>query len=363
MAALDDASALILLASPASANSKSVDEEVRLFLSRHPDRPLIPLILAGEPGNPDHECFPPALQKAGDILAADLRETGDGPELALAKVVARLIGLPPDEIFRRAERERRRRARFRYAIVGILAGLTVAATGSALYAWHELKTNEAFLDATLKTASGIVDTAVAQAEKYNVPRSATTSLLTQAESLFDSMAKYGRPTPELRYRKAWMLIQFARNYSIIGDTSKEQARALEAQQLLAGLLAEKPGDTNYQSSLAAALIEVGDALVAQGNLPEALRSYRHGLAISQHLIDLDGYNAGWQYDLSIAYGGIGDVLFAQGNLSDALQSYRDGLTVRTRLLKLNPSNTEWQRRDVDFIPENRRRAQPTGEAP
>jgi hypothetical protein len=32
-------------------------------------------------------------------------------------------------------------------------------------------------------------------------------------------AQYGRSTPELRYRKAWMLIQFARNYAILGDTS------------------------------------------------------------------------------------------------------------------------------------------------
>ena len=31
------------------------------------------------------------------------------------------------------------------------------------------------------------------------------------------MAQYGRPTLELRYRKAWMLIQFVRNYEILGD--------------------------------------------------------------------------------------------------------------------------------------------------
>src|SRR5580692_2167480 len=59
--ALDDAGALILLASPAAANSKPVDEEVRLFRSRHPDRPLIPLILDGEPGHAERECFPLAL--------------------------------------------------------------------------------------------------------------------------------------------------------------------------------------------------------------------------------------------------------------------------------------------------------------
>src|SRR5580704_1351897 len=43
VAALDASAALILLASPASARSKPVDEEVRLFQTRHPDRPLIPL--------------------------------------------------------------------------------------------------------------------------------------------------------------------------------------------------------------------------------------------------------------------------------------------------------------------------------
>jgi len=222
IAAIDAAGAMILLASPASASSRPVNDEVRLFCERHPDRPLIPLILDGEPGNAERECFPPALRDQGDVLAADLRESGDGQRLALAKVVARLLGLPPDEVFRRAERDRRRRARIRHAIMGVLAVLTVAAAGSALYAWHELKTNEAFLDATLKTASGIVDTAVQQAEKYNVPRSATIALLTQAEGLFDGMAKYGRQTPELRYRKAWMLIQFARNYAIVGDTGKRR---------------------------------------------------------------------------------------------------------------------------------------------
>ena len=47
-------------------------------------------------------------------------------------MVARLLGLPPDEVFRRAERDRRRRARIPNAIIGMLAVLSVAAAGSAL---------------------------------------------------------------------------------------------------------------------------------------------------------------------------------------------------------------------------------------
>jgi formylglycine-generating enzyme required for sulfatase activity len=142
IAALDDSAALVVLASPHAARSKYVDQEVRHFKSRHPDRPLIPLIVSGAPGDPEEECFPPALRfevaKDGAItqtpvetLAADLREEGDGIELALAKVVARLVGLAPDDVYRRAERERRaqrRRARrvqaLIYALlVGIIAGL------------------------------------------------------------------------------------------------------------------------------------------------------------------------------------------------------------------------------------------------
>ena len=43
-----------------------------------------------------------------------------------------------------------------------------------------------------------------------------------------------------------MLIQFARNYAIVGDTGKQFANANEANRLLAGLAAEKPDDTTYQ---------------------------------------------------------------------------------------------------------------------
>jgi hypothetical protein len=39
----------------------------------------------------------------------------------------------------------------------------------------------------------------------NVPRAATLELLTKAEALFDHMTRYGRTTPEMRYRKAVML--------------------------------------------------------------------------------------------------------------------------------------------------------------
>jgi hypothetical protein len=143
--ALDASQALIVICSPSSAGSTYVNEEIRLFRSRHPARPVIPLIVSGTPGDPALECFPTTLTSKLDakgrvtgepveLLAADARETGDGKRLALAKVVAGLLGLPADDVFRRAERARRRRVRQ-------VAGLAMAVLAALLLlgAWAEIQ--------------------------------------------------------------------------------------------------------------------------------------------------------------------------------------------------------------------------------
>src|SRR6516165_5571758 len=268
VAALEASQFLIVICSPSAAQSKYVNEEVRRFKMLGRAERVIPVIVEGEPGDPTRECFPPALRfKIGadgqitdereEPIAADARPQGDGKEIAKQKIVAGLLGLGLDEIVRRAEQTRKRRNRFWAVLAGVFLLLAVAASGSAVYAWQQLKTNEVFLNATLKRATEMIDETVAQAEKYNVPRGATLALLTRAEGLFDDMAQYGRPTPELRYRKAWMLIQFARNYAILGDTAKQFARTNEALDLLASLAAEKPGGVTYQRDLSVAYNEVG----------------------------------------------------------------------------------------------------------
>jgi hypothetical protein len=306
-AALDASAALIVLCSMASARRPAVNEEVRLFRSRHPDRPVIPVVVDDTtPGN-----FPPTLRyelSADGIISdrpvtmrgPDLRDSGDGKSLGLAKVIAGLTGIDAEEILRRAERTRRRHNRFWGALAGVFLLVAVAAGGSAVYAWQQLKTNEALLNATLKRATAIVNVAVAQAEQYNMPRTATLALLGNAESLLDRVARRGRPTPELHYRRAWMLIQFARNYQIVGDTGRQHTRAIEAHRLLVGLAAEKPNDIAYQRDLSVAYNEIGDVLLAQGNLTDALKSYRDDLAIRERLAKADPTNAGWQRDLSIS---------------------------------------------------------------
>jgi tetratricopeptide (TPR) repeat protein len=350
VAALHASAALLVLCSTASARRPAVNEVVRLFRSRHPDRPVIPIIVDDKvPEN-----LPPALRyelspdgtitdREVGVLGPDLRESGDGKSLGLAKVIAGLTGIDTDEILRSAEQARRRSQQFRAVFAGLFLAFAVVVSGGAVFAWHQLKTNEALLDATLKRATKIVNGSVVQAKKYNVSRTATLALLGRAEGLFNTAAEHGRPTPGLRYRRAWMLIQFARSYQMMGDPGKQYARATKAHRLLAGLGAERPDDMTYRRDLADAYNEIGDVLLAQGKLTEALRSYRDGLAVTEQLANADPTNAAWQRALSVSYNKIGDLQAAQGKLTEALRSYRDGLAVTEQLAKAAPTNAAWQR--------------------
>ena len=166
LAALDASAALIVICSPAAGASRYVNEEIRLFRARHPARPVIPLIVAGRPGgapsgkvdpgfpsegairqnDPEQECFPPALRfqlddggaitgEPNEVLAADWREAADGRGLALAKIVARLLGLGTNDVFRRAERARRRANRIR---AGIAASFVLITAVAGYWYWERM---------------------------------------------------------------------------------------------------------------------------------------------------------------------------------------------------------------------------------
>lgn len=118
-AALAASDFLIVVCSPNSAKSFYCNEEIRLFKAMGRGGRVLPVIVDGEPGDPERECFPPALRFKVDLegrltdqreepLAADARPDKDGREGARLKLVAGLLGLALDEIVRRAERERRR---------------------------------------------------------------------------------------------------------------------------------------------------------------------------------------------------------------------------------------------------------------
>jgi tetratricopeptide (TPR) repeat protein len=114
----------------------------------------------------------------------------------------------------------------------------------------------------------------------------------------------------------------------LADASMAFAAALAA--------ARRAGDERDES---VALNCVGDVLVAQGNLAEALRSFRDGLLIAERLAQSDPGNAGWQRDLAVSHERIGDVEEKLKHPAEARAAFGRALAIYESLLRSNPENT------------------------
>lgn len=84
-------------------------------------------------------------------------------------------------------------------------------------------------------------------------------------------------------------------------------------------------------------------LVAQGNLPEALKSFRDGLSIRDRLAQADPGNAGWQRDLSVSYAKLAVTFREGGEKTKALEALRQGRAIMVRMTALSPDNAIWKR--------------------
>jgi hypothetical protein len=80
---------------------------------------------------------------------------------------------------------------------------------------------------------------------------------------------------------------------------------------------------------------------AQVALATVARSpYHDRLAIAQRLTATYPSNTQWQLDLAVVYDRVGNVLVAQGKLDEALQAYRDDFAIMERLAGADRSNTD-----------------------
>lgn len=130
---LEQSRYLIVICSPAGAQSRWVEEEVRAFRKTKGRDHIIALVASGIPNatdrsDPANECFPHSLRFDVDDknapvrvepIAADIRPEGDGRERAFLKIVAGLVGVGFDDLYQREKRRQTRRK--------ILAGATIGA--------------------------------------------------------------------------------------------------------------------------------------------------------------------------------------------------------------------------------------------
>ena len=322
------------------------------------------------------------------MLAADLREKGDGFELALAKVVARLIGLAPDDVYRRAERERRRQARLRMAIVAVIALLAIV--GGGLF-WQSQRQKQ-----TLNEIAALVDkynvVTPAQAAIPAVKRNLTEAITAIAEGAATdpryaqalALLKAGKPDeaePLLKavaednekridknakvtaaaYRTLASIAgisnparardYFARaarldpsdvNGMLLNGLFQEQAGHLDdAQVAFARVIAmAKPGADDGE--LVMAKFGIADIAQQRDDLGAALATNYEARSIAERLAQADPGNVIWQGEIGFGDQKIGDIQMAKGDFAAALKSYEAKRDIIFRLAQSDPGNAMWQ---------------------
>ena len=88
---------------------------------------------------------------------------------------------------------------------------------------------------------------------------------------------------------------------------------------------------------------LGDVLVAQGKLQDALSAYQEGLKFMTRLTEQDKSNADWQRKLAIAWQNVGRSRQAQGDLKGATEAYGHDFEISQRLFDQKPADPVRQR--------------------
>ena len=148
--ALIESEFLIVICSPAAANSRWVNKEIEEFKKLGRSEQVLCLIVAGEPSvaGAGDDCYPQALRqrydRSGNLIegpaepmAADLRKSADGRSLALLKTIAGLIGVGLDDLRQRElQRKQKRMAAITISSL-LLAGVMVVMAINAIVARSE----------------------------------------------------------------------------------------------------------------------------------------------------------------------------------------------------------------------------------
>jgi tetratricopeptide (TPR) repeat protein len=388
-AALADSEALIVLCSPDAKASRWVNREIELFRELHPDRPILPALVGGDPDT----AFPPALFTPGpdgtarEPIASDLR--GDQERLGRIKLVAGLTGIGVDDLVQRDAQRRLRRvmAVTASAVIAIvvLSGLLVAAVRARAEAERQQAEAEGLIEFMLTDLRGrlkgvgrldVMNAVNARAMDYYGDQSLTAlpdqSLERRARILhamgeddeargdkaaaLDKFAEAHRTTSAIaarRPRDAESLFTHAQSEYWLGymayrkkDWRTAQAHFQGYVKLADRMTSLQPGKVRYireqgyaQGNLCAL------ALVPKAeNLALASKACAAAVAAKAQVVKLSTNDGSALADLANSYGWLGDARKASGARPKARESYLAAANTVNRAVELDPQNLDY--RDV-----------------
>jgi len=295
--ALEESESLVVICSPASAQSRWVNEEIRQFRALGREDRIFCFIVDGDPQSdvPGIACFPPALleQESGlkhEPLAADIRKWADGKNLAKLKLVAGILGIRLDKL-RQRELQRKRK-------VQAVAGFAIAAViALAVFAFQKNLSEQQAREARQK-------------DQENAE---------QMLSQFIDATKSLEETADLQTRKTFndVASNFLQNLNP-DDLTIESKRSL-------GKILQKQGETSY----------------GEGHYQLAFNFFKESKDVLSSIYQENSLDQQAIFDLSQVEYYIGQLHIFQGRYSEAYDSFSAYRDASENLIRIDPQNVDW----------------------
>ena len=315
--------ALIILCSPAAAESPWIAREIDCYKRLNGDRGVLPVVVEGDP--PD--CFPAPLlvhyedgaptERKAEPVAADMRPEGDGRKLAKLKLVAALTGVDLDHLVQRDAARRQRKL----AVVAGVSALGMIGT-SALAAYAIDQRNEAREQRA--EADGLIEYMLTDLRQQLEPVGRLELLDGVGQRAMDYYARQklsDLSATELgRRARAVQLVAEVQN--LRGNNAEALPAFRQSARTTAELLARRPDDPERMFNHGQSLFWVGYIAWQHGKMDEAKTAMQAYADISHELAAKDRTNFDWQLEESYSLSNLGTMAQSEGELKKALVLFR-----------------------------------------
>jgi len=346
---------LIVLCSPDAARSHWINEEIACFKRLHREDRILAAIVDGEPfasempGREAEECFPPSLRvkfdsrgrpttQRAEPIAADLREEGDGRQMALLKIAAGMMGVGLDDL---AQREAARRHRRLYVITAASVAGMLLTSGLAYTAFdardeardqrREAEGLVAFMVGDLKdklepigrldALDGVGSRVLAYYSKQDKSELSDAALLQRAQAL--------SLTAQVAFLRG--------NYEEAGRLYREAlAGTAEA-------IRRNPNDPQRLFDHAQNVFWVGDLARRRGQIDQAEAANREYMRLADRMVAIEPNNLKWQMEALYAQENLGIVLMSQRRFVEAANEFEKSLHPMESLASIDPANVTYQK--------------------
>ncbi len=341
--ALAQSANLVVVCSPAAAQSRWVNQEVAAFKRLGRSDRILCLIVQGEP----EDCFVPALREAdgdrrhhgtdgSEPMAADLRPGQDGRKLAILKLVSGMLGLRLDELRMREHQRKIRRLTLVTAIAVVITAVTGSLAIIALMARHSAEKQQS-------QAEGLVGFMLNDLDR----KMQGTTRLETLQAISDRAMAYYKSLPSRDVNDS-VLSGRADALMKIGTVQLNQGRLAEAlasfqagQLVTSQLLSHAPDNPVRLLQQATSMNKLGLACWYMGKLDSALQNFTASATLLQTANQLKPGDVDIAPQLAAARNNIGHILERRGELAAAGQQYRSVLEIYESLHRRYPDNRTW----------------------